>query len=184
MLRGRLRPEVYPAFAAYLANFVDAYAAEGIPIFALTIQNEPDFQPPDYPDMKLNAHERARIIGQFLGPLLAQRPRDRLLPDWDHNWINPASSRAVLADPVAAPCRSRGVVLWNLALDEQHGPHAGGCADCRGVVTIDSATGAITRKRRFSVRYADQVLNYTLPPAAVATFVLEHPAITLESDRD
>ena len=41
MLRGRLRPEVYRAFAAYVANFVDAYAAEGIPIFALTIQNEP-----------------------------------------------------------------------------------------------------------------------------------------------
>ena len=40
------------------------------------------------------------------------------------------------------------------------------------------------RQRRFSVRYAGQVLNYTLPPAAVATFVLEHPAITLESDRD
>ena len=51
-------------------------------------------------------------------------------------------------------------------------------------MTIDSATGAITRERRFSVRYADQVLNYTPPPAAVATFVLEPPAITLESDRD
>src|SRR5207247_1428739 len=40
---------------------------------------------------------------------------------------------------------ARGVLLWNLALDEQHGPHLGGCRDCRGVVTIDSATGAVTR---------------------------------------
>lgn len=285
MVRGRLRPEAYPAFAAYLTNFVDAYAAEGVPIFALTIQNEPDFEPPDYPGMKLNAQERARIIGQFLGPLLAQRRTRPLLLDWDHNWINPASPRAVLADPVAAPfiagiawhcykgdvraqgpvhdahpdkdaylteCSgggweprwerslqwftreliigstrgwSRGVLLWNLALDEHHGPHAGGCANCRGVVTIDSATGAITRnveyyvlahasrfvrpgarhiesttgvrglesvafqnaddgsialivlntaerQRRFSVRSAGRVLNQTLPPGAVATFVL------------
>ena len=28
---------------------------------------------------------------------------------------------------------SRGIVLWNLALDEKHGPHAGGCGNCRGV---------------------------------------------------
>jgi glucosylceramidase len=122
---------------------------------------------------------------------------------------------------------SRGVLLWNLALDEHHGPHAGGCTDCRGVVTIDSATGAITRnveyyvlahasrfvrpgahhiesttgvrglesvafqnkddgsialivlntapwQRRFSVRCAGRVLNYALPPGAVATFVLEN----------
>jgi glucosylceramidase len=36
-------------------------------------------------------------------------------------------------------------LLWNLALDPAHGPHKGGCGDCRGVVTIDPATGAITR---------------------------------------
>jgi len=40
---------------------------------------------------------------------------------------------------------SRGALMWNLALDPAHGPHKGGCGDCRGVVTIDPATGAITR---------------------------------------
>ena len=33
----------------------------------------------------------------------------------------------------------------------QHGPHKGGCADCRGVVTIDPATGAITRNVEYYV---------------------------------
>ena len=37
------------------------------------------------------------------------------------------------------------MILWNLALDENHGPHTGGCGDCRGVVTIASASGAVTR---------------------------------------
>jgi len=41
------------------------------------------------------------------------------------------------------------VALWNLALDETPGPHTGGCADCRGVVTIDSRTGAVTRNEEF-----------------------------------
>ena len=40
---------------------------------------------------------------------------------------------------------ARGVLLWNLALDESHGPHLGGCGNCRGVVTIDSKSGEVTR---------------------------------------
>jgi glucosylceramidase len=40
---------------------------------------------------------------------------------------------------------AKGVLLWNLALDENHGPHLGGCKDCRGVVTINSATGQVTK---------------------------------------
>ena len=280
-------PEFYPAFAAYLTRFVDAYAAEGVPIFALTIQNEPNFVPDDYPGMKLTPKERARIVGKFLGPRLTQRPAPPQILEWDHNWDLPSQPLDVLADPVASrfiagvawhcyngdvsaqrpvhnahpdkdaymtECSggewdpnwgrslrwfvesliigstrgwSRGVLLWNLALDERHGPHTGGCADCRGVVTIDSKTGAITRnveyyvlghasrfvrpgaqrinsttdirglesvafqnsdndsialivlnnargKRHFSVRSADQVINYTLPAGAVATFTW-HP---------
>ena len=46
---------------------------------------------------------------------------------------------------------SRGTLLWNLALDPKHGPHKGGCGDCRGVVTIDPATGAITRNVEYYV---------------------------------
>ena len=37
------------------------------------------------------------------------------------------------------------MLLWNLALDERSGPHRGGCGDCRGVVTIDSRTGEVSR---------------------------------------
>lgn len=35
------------------------------------------------------------------------------------------------------------LLLWNLALDEQAGPQNGGCGDCRGVVTVNSATGEV-----------------------------------------
>jgi len=38
---------------------------------------------------------------------------------------------------------ARTVLLWNLALDENHGPlvEVSGCTDCRGVVTIPSSGG-------------------------------------------
>ncbi|MDZ4111981.1 MAG: glycoside hydrolase family 30 beta sandwich domain-containing protein [Brevundimonas sp.] len=44
---------------------------------------------------------------------------------------------------------ARGVLMWNLALDESHGPHAGGCGDCRGVVMIDRRTGAVQRNQEY-----------------------------------
>ena len=205
LIKGSLRPDAYEPFAEYLARYVDAYAAEGVPIFALTIQNEPHFEPDNYPGMRVEAPARARIIGEFLGPRLQRAGSRTLIFDWDHNWDEPQSPLAVLRDSVArsyiagvawhcyggdvsaqsavhdsfpaadtyfTECSggewapkfgdnlvwnvrtliigttrnwARGVLLWNLALDENHGPHLGGCGNCRGVVTIDSKSGAITR---------------------------------------
>jgi glucosylceramidase len=58
---------------------------------------------------------------------------------------------------------SRGALLWNLALDPAHGPHNGGCGDCRGVVTIDPATGAIARNVEYYV--LGHASRYILPGA-------------------
>lgn len=40
---------------------------------------------------------------------------------------------------------SVATMWWNLALDPQGGPKNGGCQDCRGVLTVDHTTGAVTR---------------------------------------
>lgn len=205
LIKGSLRPDAYEALAEYLARYVDAYAAEGVPIFALTIQNEPHYEPADYPGMRVDPPARARFIGEFLGPRLARGGSRTLIVEWDHNWDEPQSPLAVLRDSVArrhiagvawhcyggdvaaqatvhdsfpaidtyfTECSggewapkfadnlvwnvrtlivgttrnwARGVLLWNLALDESHGPHLGGCGNCRGVVTIDSKSGEVTR---------------------------------------
>ena len=205
LIQGRLLPQYYDAFSRYLLKYVDAYAAEGIPVFALTVQNEPDYEPKDYPGMRLNAPARARLIGDHLGPMIAARGNGPLIFDWDHNWDKPQEPLGVLGDAKARPyvdavawhcyggdvaaqspvheafpdkdaymteCSggdwepvrsgglplqmkniiirsarhwARGALFWNLALDEKNGPYAGGCNTCRGVVTIDSRTGAVTR---------------------------------------
>jgi glucosylceramidase len=44
---------------------------------------------------------------------------------------------------------ARGVLLWNLALDPTGGPHKGGCGNCRGVVTIDPASGEVRRELEY-----------------------------------
>src|SRR6478735_2833209 len=53
LIKGTLRADAYPAFADYLRRYVQAYQAEGVPIFAITLQNEPHFEPENYPGMRL-----------------------------------------------------------------------------------------------------------------------------------
>ena len=38
---GKLKKSYYPAWANYFTKFIKAYEKEGIPIWGLTIQNEP-----------------------------------------------------------------------------------------------------------------------------------------------
>ena len=209
LIKGALRVDAYPAFADYLRRYVQAYQAEGVPIFAITLQNEPHFEPENYPGMRLTAAQRAAVIGQHVGPLFDRYGIATRILDWDHNWDEPDSPLTVLEDSsarryvagVAWHCYNgdvaaqtpvhdaypdkevyftecsggqwapnwadnlawftrtliigstrgwaKGVLLWNLALDESHGPHLGGCGDCRGVVTIDSRTGAVTRNEEY-----------------------------------
>lgn len=205
LIKGTLKPTAYDAFANYFVKFVQAYAAEGVPVQAITVQNEPHFEPENYPGMRLEPVARAAVIGGYVGPALAKAGLTTQIWDWDHNWDQPQSPLGVLADPTArryvqgvawhcyagdvseqTPVReaypdkdvyftecsggewapnfpdnlkyfvgtlvidatrnwARGVALWNLALDETGGPHAGGCGNCRGVVTINSTSHIVMR---------------------------------------
>ncbi|KQS53887.1 glycosyl hydrolase [Brevundimonas sp. Leaf363] len=209
MIKGQLKPELYGVYATYLTRYIQAARAQGVPTDYLSIQNEPDFEPENYPGMRWGPEGRARFIGQNLGPAFQAAGIQTHILDWDHNWDKPEQPLGVLADPVARPFVSgvawhcyggdvsaqgqvrdahpdkdvfftecsggewapgfsdslmwtaktlivgsttqwaRGVLMWNLALDESYGPHAGGCGDCRGVVTIDSRTGAVTRNQEY-----------------------------------
>ena len=209
LVKGTLRPDAYGPYSEYFKRFIQAYAAEGIPLFAITVQNEPHFEPENYPGMRLDPAARAKLVGEYLGPLLARSRLATRILEWDHNWDEPNSPLTMLADPTArrfvsgvawhcyggdvsaqskvrdaypdkdvffTECSggnwapkfadnlawtvrnlvigstrnwARGVLMWNLALDERHGPHLGGCSDCRGVVTINSSDHRITRNEEY-----------------------------------
>lgn len=65
---GQLLPRYEAAYARYLADYVRAYAASGVPIMALSVQNEPT-RAPKYPSMLMPAAQMARFVAQDLGPL-------------------------------------------------------------------------------------------------------------------
>ena len=51
---GPIKRSMLDDYAAYLRQFVEAYAAEGIPVYAITLQNERLFEPTDYPGMVIS----------------------------------------------------------------------------------------------------------------------------------
>ena len=188
-------------------------------MYAITVQNEPHFEPTSYPGMSLTAAQRAKFVGENLGPLFASSGITTKILDLDHNWDLYQSPLDMLSDATARPfvdgvawhcyggdvsaqltvhnayptkdayfteCSggewssgwaedlkffvgtlviestrnwSKGALLWNLALDENHGPHLGGCGNCRGVVTISSA-GAITHNvEYYSLAHASKFVR-------------------------
>lgn len=82
---GRLRPECRDAWARCYARFIRAYEAEGVPIWGVTVQNEPMAQQV-WDSCLYSAEEECDFVRDHLGPTL----RDAGLGDirivvWDHN---------------------------------------------------------------------------------------------------
>jgi glucosylceramidase len=96
-----LRPEFYPAFASYLVKAIQGYQAAGVPVWALSVQNEPLFAPPTYSGMQMLAAEQAAFFGNALGPALAAAHLNPKVMAYDHNWDHPDYPETVLNDPKA-----------------------------------------------------------------------------------
>ena len=190
-------------------RYLQAYAAHGLSVDFVTVQNEPHYEPATYPGMRMEAEEQAAFIRDHLGPAFRANGIGTRILAWDHNWNEPEYALTVLGDAGArafvagtafhcyagdvaqqldvqraypnlgiwfTECSggdfaprfadnlkwsvgnlmigairngARSVLLWNLALDENHGPRNGGCTDCRGVVTVNVAQGTV----RYEVEY-------------------------------
>jgi glucosylceramidase len=201
MIGGTLLPSSFAPLARYFVRFVQSYEAAGVPVFAVTPQNEPRNIPADYPGMGMTAEEQGTFVREYLGPAFRDAHLKTKIMVFDHNWDMIDFPDTIMSDPRAAeftagtathcygggpeaqtklhdhfPAKDiwmtecsggewqkgnlvvaqasliietarnwgKSVVLWNLALDQTHGPHLGGCTDCRGVVTIDHSTSPTT----------------------------------------
>ena len=88
LIGGRLidDPRIYAAYARYFVKFVQAYERAGVPIYAVTVQNEPQNRNPSgYPGMDLPVAQEAKLI-EALGPALRAEHLDAMILGYDHNW--------------------------------------------------------------------------------------------------
>lgn len=104
MLRGgKLKPEFYQSWANYYVRFIKAYEAEGIPVWGLTVQNEP-MATQTWESCIYTAEEERDFIKNYLGPTLKQSGlSDKKLIAWDHNRdLIYQRAQQTLSDPEAS----------------------------------------------------------------------------------
>ncbi|WP_372767383.1 glycoside hydrolase family 30 beta sandwich domain-containing protein [Lutibacter sp.] len=82
---GKLKAEFYQPWANYYAKFIKAYEKEGIPIWGLTIQNEP-MAVQRWESCIYTAEEERDFLKNYLGPTLEKEGLgDKKIIVWDHN---------------------------------------------------------------------------------------------------
>ncbi|MCB0560398.1 MAG: glycoside hydrolase family 30 protein [Lewinellaceae bacterium] len=82
---GKLLPEFFDSWALYYTKFIKAYESIGIPIWGLTIQNEP-MAVQRWESCIYTAEEERDFLKNHLGPTLEQEGLgDKKIIVWDHN---------------------------------------------------------------------------------------------------
>lgn len=194
---GSLKQAYYGVYSQYFVKFINAYQAHGLPMYAVTLQNEPLHEDSRYPSMKMTNFQQRDFV-KVIGPAFEEAKIDTKIIAYDHNWDQRQYPYPIYQDKVASSyvagaayhcyagevsaqsvvqkafpdkgiwfteCSggawatnfadnlmwnmenlfigsinhfSKGVLLWNIALDENNGPKNNGCPNCRGVLTITS----------------------------------------------
>lgn len=82
---GKLLPEYYQSWANYYVKFIEAYEKEGIPVWGVTIQNEP-MATQRWESCIYTAEEEKNFLKNYLGPTFAKKGlKDKNIVVWDHN---------------------------------------------------------------------------------------------------
>lgn len=82
---GSLKPEFRETWARYYAKFIEAYEAEGLPVWGLTVQNEAKAVQ-RWDSCVYTAEEERDFVRDYLGPVLEKSGLSHVrLMIWDHN---------------------------------------------------------------------------------------------------
>ena len=196
---GSLLPQYFPVYAQYFVKYIAAMKSNGIPIDAITPQNEP-LNANNNPSNVMQDTAEERFVRDYLGPAFQNAGITTKIIVWDHNCDVPSYPETILADAAAAafvdgsafhlyagdisalttvhdayPAKnvyfteqyvagpgnfqsdlewamknliigaprnwSRNVLEWNMAADQNYGPHTpGGCGVCQGAFTINGTS--------------------------------------------
>jgi len=108
---GTLRADAAAPLGQYFAAFVQSYRDKGVPIWAVTPQNEPSIAPDTYPGMNLSADAEAAFIADHLAPALAAAGlTDVKILGGDDIGANLAFAQALWSSPAAA---ALGGTAWH-----------------------------------------------------------------------
>ena len=107
---GHLRPEFYRAWALYYTKFIKSYRQAGVPIWGITVQNEP-MATQTWESCVYQATAERDFVKNYLGPAMVEQGlRDVHVMVWDHNRdLIVQRAQTILDDPAAAK------YVWGIA---------------------------------------------------------------------
>ncbi|MGQ1787661.1 glycoside hydrolase family 30 protein [Saccharicrinis sp. GN24d3] len=82
---GKLLPEYYDTWALFFSKYIDAYKAEGIDIWGLTVENEPLGNNNNWESMHFSAEEMVDFVKNHMGPQLEKTHPDVKIFGYDQN---------------------------------------------------------------------------------------------------
>ncbi|NQT62162.1 MAG: glycoside hydrolase family 30 protein [Candidatus Marinimicrobia bacterium] len=100
---GYLLPEYYDSWALYYTKFIKAYEAEGMPIWGITLQNEP-MATQTWESCIYTAEQERDFLKNHLGPTMVREGlHDKKIIVWDHNRDLIANrAHTIFGDPEAS----------------------------------------------------------------------------------
>ena len=98
---GGLLPSAYAPLASYFVRFIEAYASQGVPIDAVTPQNEPKSGAPGvaYPSLTLPEADEADFITRDLEPALKAAGLPTSIYGGDLSWSSSPYADALASGP-------------------------------------------------------------------------------------
>ncbi|SEI14672.1 MULTISPECIES: RICIN domain-containing protein [unclassified Leifsonia] len=97
-----LLPQYYQAWADYYVKWIQAYQAQGVPIWAITPQNEPQYCPTTYPGMSWDEPTMASWVHNYLKPDLVAAGLNQPILGYDFNWENLAYPTSLISGSAAS----------------------------------------------------------------------------------
>ena len=95
--QGSLKPDCYKIYASYFVKYIQAMQAAGIPINAVTPQNEP-LNAYNNPAMLMQSNEENDFIKNYLAPQFNSNSIHTKIIVYDHNLDHPEYATQILSD--------------------------------------------------------------------------------------
>jgi glucosylceramidase len=95
---GNVNTVYFPSLSQYFVLYLQAYQQAGVPIYAISVQNEPLNSTSSYPSEYLAASDESDFIANYLGPALNNAGLGAVkILAYEHNWDNTDYPESVLA---------------------------------------------------------------------------------------
>jgi len=162
------RPAIYSSWALFYSKFINAYKAEGVNVWGITIQNESEFAAP-WEACVYSPENQRDFIKKYLGPVMRRDHPNVKIMIFDHNKDNVVTwVKTIMSDPEAAQYVSGTAFHWYVVEQYEHLTEAHTVAPDKFLLATEACQGPgvilndWTRGESYGVDIIQDLNNYAV----------------------